>query len=323
MAPPLARFVAERKPRWAELSALIDRLARGHLSLEEVESLDRHYRRASADLAFARVHYANTEAFVYLNGLVTRAYGSVYATRPSRWGALKRFYASEFPAAFYQERRFFAAAWALLLTGAWLGVAVALYHPEAIPALVPLGLREHIAEGRMWTDSLLEVVPPALLSAQILTNNIGVAFTTFIGGLPLGLGTLVTLLVNGLNLGAVTALCIRRGMGADFFSFVLAHGLVELTAVALAGQAGLVMASGWIAPGQYSRVDALRERGGVGVRIVLGAAPLLFGIGMVEGFVSPGDLFPGAVRAGLGVTLAGLLYGYLFRYGRAATRTNL
>jgi uncharacterized membrane protein SpoIIM required for sporulation len=197
-------------------------------------------------------------------------------------------------------------------------VAVALFHPEAAPALVPVHVRLAIADGHMWTDSLLEVAPPALLSTQILTNNIGVAFLTFVGGLPFGAGTFLELMLNGLNLGVVSALCLQRGMTYDFLSFVLAHGLVELSVVALAGQAGLVLASALWAPGERSRVDALAYRGREGVRILLGGTPVLGFIGLVEGFVSPNPLFPGPLKAALGLLLVGSLYGYLWQYGRRA-----
>ena len=111
-------------------------------------------------------------------------------------------------------------------------------------------------------------------------------------------------------------------MTADFLSFVCAHGLVELSIVAMAGQAGLVLASGLVAPGARTRADALRSRGRAGVQILLGGAPILAGIGFVEGFISPGDLFPGPVRAAIGIGLATVLYTFLFRFGKRAAQAD-
>lgn len=318
MARALPEFVAERREAWSALAALLDGLQRQRLTPAEVEQLDALYRRASADLAHARVHYPATEALQFLNQLVGRAYAQVHGARPSRLQALARFYRVEFPQAFYAERRSFHGACGLLVVGAWLGAAGALFHPELARALVPAELRAHISARQMWTDSILEVMPPALLSARILTNNLGVSFLAFAGGLLAGLGTALLLLVNGLELGAIAALCVQGGMAADFFSFVCAHGLVELTAIAIAGQAGLVLGSALTAPGRLSRAQALRERGRTGVRLVVGAAPLLVAMGLVEGFISPGDHFPGALRAALGLGLAAVLYGYLYRFGAAA-----
>ena len=323
MAEPLPAFVSSRRARWGALASLLAQLERGALSPDQVAALDPLYRAAAADLARAKAQYPGAEVTGFLNQLVAGAFRQLYGERPARWHALKRFYAVSFPTAFYAERRYFYAAWVVLLAAGWLGAAAALAHPELAQALVPAPLRAHIAEGHLWTDSILEVVPPALLSAKVLTNNLGVAFATFVGGLLAGLGTLLSLGVNGLELGAVTALCLRRGMAPDLLSFVCAHGLVELTVVAMAGQAGGVLASAIIAPGRLTRAAALRVRGRVGVRIVLGSAPMLAGIGLVEGFISPGAMFPAPVRAAVGIGLAALLYAYLFRFGRRGVNAPL
>jgi uncharacterized membrane protein SpoIIM required for sporulation len=315
MALALQQFVAERKGGWEQLRSLLARMERG-LTPEEVESLDALYRRAASDLAHARVHYPATEALSYLNQLVSRAHAQLRTTRTGRIAALARFYRDGFPRAFHAERRFFRAAWGLLLLGAWLGAVGSYFHPAVAEALVPAELRAHIAARQMWTDSILEAMPPALLSARIFTNNLGVIFIAFAGGLLAGVGTALVLLLNGLELGAVVALCVQRGMSTELFSFIAAHGLVELTAIAIAGQAGLLLGSALTAPGRLSRGEALRQRGKTGVQLVLGAAPMLVGIGLVEGFISPGDHFSGLIRGALGLALGALLYGYLYRFGR-------
>jgi uncharacterized membrane protein SpoIIM required for sporulation len=91
---------------------------------------------------------------------------------------------------------------------------------------------------------------------------------------------------------------------------------VALPGRAPAGQAGLLLGSALTAPGRLSRGEALRQRGKTGVQLVLGAAPMLVGIGLVEGFISPGDHFSGLIRGALGLALGALLYGYLYRFGR-------
>ena len=318
MPAPLPQFVAERRATWTGLSNLLDTLRQRPLAAEEVEQLDRLYRHSSADLARARLWYPGSEATQVLNALVARAYGSLYAQRPARWQAIRRFYLETFPQSFYRERWGFYAAWGILLAGGWIGSALTIAHPELVPALVPLEVREHLAEQRLWTDSILQVMPPALLSARILTNNLGVAFSTFVGGLFAGVGTVLSLLFNGISLGAIISLAAQHHVGGALVGFILAHGLLELSSLALAGQAGLVLASGVVAPGALTRADAIRERGRLGVQIVLGSAPLFFAAGWVEGFVSPGDTFPAAVRAALGLSLAAILYLYLYRWGRRA-----
>ena len=318
---PLPVFVAERRPRWDALEALLGRLRRGKLDLSEVDALDRLYRECSADLAETRRRYPGSAAARHVNQLVVRAHAELFVSRPSHWVELQRFFAITFPRPSSARLPFFWVSAAVLVASGWLGATLIIAHPETAGALVPANLRQHIAEGRMWTDSLLEVMPPAVLSAQVMTNNIGVALGAFAGGLAWGLGTLIVLVVNGVELGSVIALCVHRGMTVSLLSFVVGHGLVELSTICIAGQAGLVLASALDRTRSEAARRALQRRGRDAVRLVLGAVPILFGIGLVEGFISPGSLFSSALRAALGVSLVSLLYGYVFRWGgRPATR---
>ena len=125
------------------------------------------------------------------------------------------------------------------------------------------------------------------LAAQIFTNNIQVTFLAFAGGILLGLGTLYVLIQNGILLGAVAGLAIGAGNGRPFFELVVAHGVLELSCIAVAGAAGLRLASAIVDPGTRSRMDALRTEARAAVEIVLGTAVWLVVAGLVEGFLTP------------------------------------
>lgn len=311
MAAAVGAWVKARRAGWEELERLLARLSAGRLTADEVLALDRSYREASADLAHARLAYPSTEVEGHLNQLVARAHGALHVRRPERMRALRRFATEEVPEAFARHPAAFRVAVVLFLLGLISGALAVLWHPETAAALVNPGIRAHVAEGRLWTDGALDAVPPALLSAKVFTNNVAVALTAFAGGLLAGLPTFTTLVFNGLTLGAAFALCSAHGLGFGLLGFVLAHGLVELTCICVAGQAGLVLASALWAPGGLERGEALRERGRDAVRLLLGVVPVLVGIGLVEGFVSPGRFIPLPVRAVLGVGLWLLLLRWL------------
>jgi len=315
----LPQFVQRRRPDWERLARLLDGLARRRLRLDELQALDGLYRRTASDLAHANTFFPGSEAQAHLNGLCARGYASIYQQRPSRAKALRRFFANDFPGTFVAEVRFFVAALCLLLAGALVGAVAALSAPESIRALVPDDLWSSIDRGVLWTDSALSATSPLVLGSHIITNNVGVALSLFGLGLTFGLGTAVGLFANGLHLGAVLALCFRAKLGVGLLGFMVAHGFVELTAVLIAGQAGLILGAALVDPGELTRADALRLRGRRALRLLMGTVPLLFGIGLVEGYVSPGELFPGWLKLVLGLALAGLVYGYLVRAGRAAT----
>ncbi len=112
-------------------------------------------------------------------------------------------------------------------------------------------------------------------------------------------------------------LCARGGIGRSLFDFIAAHGPVELSVIVLAGGAGLVLGRAIVDPGELPRAQALSRSGREAVRIVLGCAPFLALIGVVEGFVSPGALFPTWAKLSLGLALGGGFWGYLLTAGAA------
>ncbi|MFT3915476.1 MAG: stage II sporulation protein M [Anaeromyxobacteraceae bacterium] len=303
-------FVRARRAAWDRLDALAARAAKGRLPLAEVEELDRLYRRAAGDLAFARVAFPGSDAEGHLAQVTARAYGTLY--RPERAGLASawRLYAVEAPAAFRRNLRAFGLAAALLAAGLAGGALAVLADPGAAEVLVPRGVRDAVAAGRLWTDDLLTAAP-GFTGSVIARNNVAVAALAFGLGLTAGVGTALLVVANGLVLGAVFAHLARHGMVGGLAGFVAAHGPAELSALLLAAQAGFVLASALVDPGESPRGLALAARGREAVRLVAVVIPVLLLVGLVEGGVSPGARFPAAAKAALGLALAGGLFVYL------------
>lgn len=316
MAEPLPAFVARRRPDWDALSALLRRQRDGALRLAELQELDRLYRKAAADLAHAQTFYPGTDVGRFLNQLCGGAYAAIYRPPRDRAAALRRFFWRDFPQAIRAESRYILLSTLLFALGLLLGSLVVALEPRGAELLVPPGVRAAVAERRMWTDALLSAAPGATSSA-IATNNLSVTIFAFASGLLLGLGPVFVMVFNGLSIGAITTLCVRAGMGYPLFSFIGAHGPVEISIILIAGGAGLLLGHALIEPGELPRGEHLRRRGLAAVRLVLGCAPFLVVAGLLEGFVDPGDLFPGPLKIGLGIVVAAIFWSYLFRAGRA------
>jgi len=316
VAEPIGAFAARRRPDWEALSQLLNKLDARRLQLPDVEALDRLYRRAAADLARAQRDYAGTDVHRALNALCARAYGRIYRTPRDRGAALRRFYRAELPALVRAERRFVAVSASLLLLGLVVGALAVAGQPRGAETLVPEGVKRSVEAGEMWTDVLL-LSPPEEAASRIATNNLAVVAATFAGGLLFGLGTAAALVFNGGLLGAVGLYCARHGMLGRLLVFVSAHGPVELSVIVLAGAAGLMVADALIDPGDLPRGAHLQARGRRGAAIVLGCAPFLGLIGLVEGYVSPAPFVPGWVKVASGAALGVALWGYLLLGGRA------
>lgn len=315
MAEPLPAFVARRRPDWTRLEALLARQQQRALTLADVDALDSLYRRASADLAVAQGAYAGTDVLRFLNQLCARAYATIYRPRPNRLEALQAFYARTFPALVRQTLPTTQVSAGLLAFGAVVGALTVWLHPDGAQLLVPAHLREVIANGAVWTDSILGPATPGELAVSIFTNNVKVMITAFALGITAGVGTVVIVLGNGVSFGALTAACFKGGVGWNILAFVSAHGPVELSLISLAGGAGLHLGRALVDPGERSRGAAVREHALVAVQVLLGAAPLMVAIGVVEGFVSPGPYFPWPLKLAVGALSGVGLWRWLLRPG--------
>ena len=177
---------------------------------------------------------------------------------------------------------------------------------------------EHVpvrdATAYVGPDLGLSVDEESSIAAEIFTNNIRVTFLAFAGGMLLGIGTLYVLLQNGLLLGVVAGLAIGAGNGRPFFELVLAHGVLELSCIVVAGLAGLRLASAIVDPGNRTRGDALRSEARAAVEIILGTMFWLVVAGLVEGFLTPAGKGLTTVLV-VGFGLGALFWGLVFWRG--------
>jgi uncharacterized membrane protein SpoIIM required for sporulation len=317
MAEALTQFVKRRQPDWTALDALIAEAGRRALGLEEIRRLDSLYRNTANDLARAQAFYASTDVEGFLHDLCGRAYTRLYQPPRRRLERLARFYRQELPSLARTEGRFLGLAAALFSLGILIGAIVVLADPRGAELLLPFEIRDHIARRELWTDSILTTMPPGVLASAIATNNLTVTILAFGSGVFLGLGPLYILVNNGIHLGSIFAACWQNDLGGSLFDFIAAHGPVELSVIVVAGAAGLMLGQALLVPGERPRGEALQARGRSAVRLVVGCAPFLATIALVEGFVSPGHLFPTVAKAAFGVCSGALFWGYLLLAGKA------
>jgi uncharacterized membrane protein SpoIIM required for sporulation len=140
---------------------------------------------------------------------------------------------------------------------------------------------------------------------------------TFAGGITAGLFTLFELFNNGLMLGAIAVVCHQHHMALSLWSFVAAHGALEIPSIMLAGAAGLRLGAGILFPGMLRRRDALALAGKEAVQLLSGTIPLLIVAGTLEAFLSPTHV-PIAVKFSVG---AALFTGLILWLGEGGRKT--
>jgi len=315
-----ATFFERRAPSWERLEALLDRAGRRGLRAllpEDVVELGKLYRQTTSDLAYAQGRGFDATAQAYLNRLTARAHAYVYGgSAQTGWVRIGVFFGRTFPCEFRRSFAYFAICTILTIACATIAYVVIRTHPadaySLLPSqIIPPEIKKSLHDSnfaRGFADS------PAL-STKIVTNNIKVAFAAFAGCITLGVFTVYIIAFNGLMLGGLGALFANAGFGYDFWATVAPHGVIELTAIQIAGGAGLLAAAGILYPGRLRRRDALRlnaQRAGV---LIAGVACMLVVAGTIEGYFSPRRL-PAQTRIAMGGLTAIALVGYLGLAGR-------
>jgi uncharacterized membrane protein SpoIIM required for sporulation len=151
-----------------------------------------------------------------------------------------------------------------------------------------------------------------------IMNNIGLGFQCFASGIFLGLGSMFFLLFNGAHGGAVAGFLTARGHGENFYSFVVTHAAFELTAIVLAGAAGLRLGHALLSPGRHTRLEALKLASRDAVVLVYGVFGMLVIAAAVEAFWSSSRWVEPAVKYGVGAACWLLVFAYLGLQGRPA-----
>ena len=318
------RFLARKRDAWEQFRVVATRIERagvGALPAAEIPAFAARYREVAADLARARTYGVDPQVLDYLERLVSAGHNALYRARGRDRPPLGRYLLGEFPAAVVASWRYVLAAFLLFAIPAAVGYVMLRERPELTEEIVPPTMvsraeqaAERQARGEGYAQSADEQLP--VIASLIITNNIMVCFWAFTGGLLAGLLTLWSLVFNGLSIGMGFGVFANYRAAGYLGTFVVGHGVLELTAIFISGGAGFRLARALIAPGDRTRKDALVVEGMIAVRMIGAVICLLALAGTIEGLLSASDA-PAALKffvGGLSAVLLGLYFGNGWRY---------
>ena len=318
-------LIAASEPRWTHFAALLATAQkRGLRSLGEegVREFVAEYRALAADLARLRTaagSHAVDELF-HLGRLVAGAHNLLYRDRGMPLRSAVRFLFTDVPREIRRSAAPIALA-TLLLFGPALVAAVAVVRtPGLAKEMLPAGMLRRAEDGvRRAREGEGYIDDPQLfrpvMASSIVANNVQIAFTAFAGGVTAGLLSALILIFNGISFGSVIGLYVSKGIGRLLLAFVAPHGVLELSAICVAGGAGFLLASALLLPGPRTRRRALVENSRRAVRLVAASTLLLLVAGAIEGLVSPIEWWPLEGKLAVSGTTLVLLVVYL-RGGR-------
>jgi uncharacterized membrane protein SpoIIM required for sporulation len=317
----LEGWLRERGPAWQRLEAIVDRLYRHgprRTPPAEVAELTELYQAVCADLARLRAAGADPAVVTPLNRLVTRAHGQIYRGQRRQPYRLRHFFLVQYPRLFRQTWKFTLASFLVSAAAAWMAYATVETRPEVVSDIMGSGLMDREFYGHKSVADIRERFGhhgTPLISSMVISNNIKVALLAFALGLTFAVGTVCVLVVNGAMVGGLAGAFAKSGIGWQFWQVILPHGALELSAIVIAGGAGLMVGYSLWAPGQRTRRRALREEAVRAMQLAVGLVPAFAVAGFFEGFVTPSDYVAAPVKVALGAAAAAVFWLYLLLGG--------
>jgi uncharacterized membrane protein SpoIIM required for sporulation len=307
----LDAYVAAHLRDWRRLEELT---RRRRLSGADADELVERYQQVATHLSVVRTSAPDATVVAYLSALLARARSRATGTRTSTWRGVRRFLTDRFPAALYRLRWWWLGTLAANVVVTAVMMWWLLRHPDAEQSLLsPAEVRQLVEHD--FEDYYSEYAA-SHFAAQVWVNNAWVAALCLALGV-LGLPVIYLLFQNIANLAIIGSIMIRHGHGGHFWGLILPHGLLELTAVFVAGGVGLKLFWSWVEPGPLTRSQSLAREGRTAGTVALGLVGVLLVSGLIEAFVTPSPL-PTWARVGIGVLAEATFFAYVFVLGRDA-----
>lgn len=303
-------FIKQNQEKWKEFERILE------FQEKDPDKLNDLFIQITDDLSYSRTYYPNRSVRVYLNNLAQQVFHSIYKNRRLKFGRFIYFWTDELPQLVYNAREAFRVSFAIFILSMLIGMLSCKMNPE-FPRIIL---------GDDYVDMTIANIdsgdPMAVykergelkMSLSITANNLYVAFLTFGLGIFFGIGSAGILISNGVMVGAFQYFFIEKGVFWESFLTIWTHGTLEISAIIIAGAAGMTMGQGLVFPGTLTRLQAFQVSARRGLKIMLGIAPIVIMAGFIEGYLTRYTDTPDAMRFLFIFVCLAFILGYFVIY---------
>lgn len=286
-------FIRQNIEKWRGYESIAEDMA-----VSTPDDVADAYIDVTSDLAFSQTHYPQSRITKYLNNLASAIHNNIYRNKREHWTRIVTFWTQEMPLTMWEARRELRLSFAIFLFSALVGMVSQLIDPEFSRLIlgnpyVEMTI-ENIENGAPM--AVYDGSPEGSMFMGITMNNIYVSFIAFAMGLLTSFGTGFIIFRNGVMLGAFQTFFAQYGLLGESALAIWLHGTIEISAIIVAGAAGLAMGNGWLFPGTYTRLYSFRRGAKRGLKIVMGTVPLFITAGFIESFFTRHTEWPDALR---------------------------
>jgi len=285
-------FIRQNREKWKQFEQILDG------QNKDAEKLNELFVQITDDLSFSRTFYPNRSVRVYLNGLAQRVFSLIYKNRRTHRNRFVHFWTDELPQLMWEARRELALSFGIFALSMLIGALSSAMDSEFVNVILGESYVEMTKQNIESGDPMAVYKGQGQLSMSmgITVNNLMVAFLTFASGVFFTLGSIVVLIRNGIMVGAFQYFFIERGLFWESFLTIWIHGTLEISAIVIAGAAGITVGKGLVFPGAYRRAQAFQRSARRGLKIMVGIAPIIILAGFIEGFLTRFTETPDVVR---------------------------
>lgn len=303
-------FIRQNIAKWREAEHIIETA-----STQSPDRLADIYVDITSDLAFSQTHFPHSRITLYLNNLASSLHNELYRNKREKWTRILTFWHTEVPLAVYGARRELLYSFLIFMCSVLIGVVSQWIDPDFVRSILgdryvemtihniekgdPMAVYKSMDEGHMFLS--------------ITINNVRVSFLCFAAGIFTSVGTGWLLFNNGVMIGAFQTFFGQQALLGESMLAIWLHGTLEISAIVIAGAAGIAMGNGWLFPGTYPRLTSFRQSARRGMKIVMGTVPVFVVAGFIEGYLTRHTEAPDALRLALIVlSLAFIVYYYIY-----------
>ena len=285
-------------------------------SNSDPDEMAKEFTELVNDLGYAKTFYPHSKVTQYLNGLASRIYLGIYRNKKEETSRFWRFWKTELPLTIRRHHKELLYAF-LIFTSFAIMAAVSAAHDDTFVRGV-LGdcyvemTDENISRGDPF--GVYKDKSRFNMFIAIAVNNIKVSFITFVAGFLLSIGTVWLLFKNGVMLGAFQYMFFAKGLGLQSVLVIWIHGTLEISAIIIAGGAGLIVGNSILFPGTLNRMQSLRKGTKDGLKLMIGLVPVFIMAAFLEGFITRYATMPRLISASILLASLSFITWYFVLY---------
>ena len=276
-------FSRNNEPKWKEIEQYLS----GSRSAT-ADELAEYYVQINDDLSYAQTFYPSSKIVAYLNTLALSLHRKIYKNKKEKKSRFKHFWWYEVPMAMREGHKELLYSFLVFMIAIGIGVFSSIYDDSFVRLILgdyyvnmtldnidqgdPMGVYRSHSQGSMFFG--------------IAINNVRVSFMAFAFGILSSIMTGYILFQNGIMVGAFQYFFVQKGLGWISFSTIFLHGALELSAIVIAGAAGMIIGNSWMFPGTYSRSTSLAIGAKRALKIIVGLVPVFIIAAVIESFVT-------------------------------------